>query len=69
MIISQALIDSEISREKYTTSINEKKRYRWLKEDIRMVKSQKSNAEKDKLIEKEKGIGTNEIIRWNNRNT
>ena len=63
MIISQALIDSEISREKYTTSINEKKRYRWLKEDIRMVKSQKSNAEKDKLIEKEKGIGTNEIIR------
>ena len=63
MIISQALIDSEISREKYTTSINEKKRYRWLKEDIRMVKSQKSNAEKDKLIEKEKGIETNEIIR------
>ena len=57
MIISQALIDSEISREKYTTSINEKKRYRWLKEDIRMVKSQNSNAEKDKLIEKEKGIG------------
>ena len=57
MIISQALIDSEISREEYTTSINEKKRYRWLKEDIRMVKSQNSNAEKDKLIEKEKGIG------------
>ena len=63
MIIYQALIDSEISREKYTASINEKKRYRWLKEDIRMVKSQNNNAEKDKLIEKEKGIGTNEIIR------
>ena len=33
-----------------------------------MMKNQRSDAEKDKLIEKGKRIGINEIIRQNNRN-
>ena len=46
MMISKALIDSDISHEEYTTIINEEKKYRRLKEDIRMMKSQRSDPEK-----------------------
>ena len=38
-LISQALIDLEISHEEYKSIINEKENYRKLKENIRMMKS------------------------------
>ena len=44
--IFEALINSEISHEDFTTIINEKKNYRELKESIRMMKTQRSNTEK-----------------------
>ena len=43
--ISEALINNEISHEDFMTAINEKK-YRGLKESIRMMNSQRSDAEK-----------------------
>ena len=44
--ISEALINSEISHQDFTTAINEEKNYRELKKSIRMMKYQRSNAEK-----------------------
>ena len=49
--ISKALMDNEISHEDFETIINEEKKYRELKESIRMMNSQRSNAEKVSLIE------------------
>ena len=43
-------------------TINEKKKYLKLKESIRMMNSQRSDAEKINLIEESKKIGINEII-------
>ena len=37
-LISQALIDLEISHEKYKTTVNEEENYRRLKVNIRMIK-------------------------------
>ena len=45
--ISEALIDQEISHEDFTTTINEEKNYRKLKETMRMIKSQRSHTEKN----------------------
>lgn len=59
MMISKALIDFEISHENYTFFISEKKKYRRLKESIRMMKNQRSDAEKVKLIEEGERIGIN----------
>ena len=59
MMISQALIDFEISRENYTFFISEEKKYRRLKESIRMMKNQRIDAEKVKLIEEGERIGIN----------
>ena len=53
-MIFQTLIDSNISYEDYTTVISEEERYRRMKEDIRMTKNQRSNAEKDELNEESK---------------
>ena len=47
------------------TIINEKKKYRELKQSIRMMNSQRSNAEKINLIEKGKKIGINEVLKCN----
>ena len=47
------------------TIINEEKKYRELKESIRMMNSQKSDAEKINLIEKGTKIGINEVINCN----
>ena len=44
--ISEALINNEISHEDFMTIINEEKKYRELKESIRMMNSQRSDAEK-----------------------
>ena len=44
--ISEALINSEITHEGFMIIINEEKKYRELKESIRMMNSQKSDREK-----------------------
>ena len=43
------------------TIINEEKKYQELTESIRMMNSQRSDAEKNNLIEEGKKIGINEI--------
>ena len=63
--ISEALINNEISHEDFMTIINEEKKYRELKESIRMMNSQRSDVEKISLIEEGKKIGINEVIKRN----
>ena len=63
--ISKALIDNEISHEDFMTIFNEEKKYRELKESIRMTNSQRSDAQKICLIEQGKKIGINEVIKRN----
>ena len=63
--ISKALMDNEISHEDFETIINEEKKYRELKESIRMINIQRSDAEKVNLIEEGKEIGINEVIMSN----
>ena len=58
--ISEALINNEISHEDFMTIINEEKKYREIKESIRMMNNQKSDVEKINQIEEGKKI--NEII-------
>ena len=52
--ISEALINNEISHEDFMTILNEEKKYRELKESIRMMNSQKIDVEKISLIEEGK---------------
>ena len=47
------------------TVVNEEKKYRELKEIIRMMNSQRSDTEKINLIEEGKKIGINEVIKRN----
>ena len=63
--ISEALVSNEISHEDFMTIINEEKKYRELKESIRMMNSQRSDVEKISLIEEGKKIGINEVIKRN----
>ena len=49
--VSEALINNKISHEGFLTIIDKEKKYRELKESIRMMNSQKSNVEKINLIE------------------
>ena len=63
--ISKAMMDNEISHEDFETIINEEKKYRELKESIRMMNSHRSDAEKVSLIEEGKKIGINEVIKRN----
>ena len=63
--ISEALVNSEISREDLMKIMNEEKKYGELKESIRMINSQRSNVEKIGFIEEGKKIGVNEVIRRN----
>ena len=58
-------MDNEISHEDFETTINEEKKYRELKETIRMMNSHRSDAVKVSLIEEGKKIGINEIINRN----
>ena len=66
--ISKALVDNEISHEDFEIVINEEKKYRELKESIRLMNSERSDAEKFNLMEKGKKIGINEVIRHNEIN-
>ena len=52
--ISEALINNEISHEDFMTILNEEKKYRELKESIRMMNSKRSDVEKVSLIEEDK---------------
>ena len=63
--ISKALMDNEISHEDFETIINEEKKYRELKESIRMMNSRRSDVEKINLIEEGKKIGINEVFKSN----
>ena len=60
--ISEALINNEISHEDFMSILNEEKKYRELKESIRMMNSQRSDVEKVSLIEEGKKIGIDEVI-------
>ena len=63
--ISEALINNEISHEDFMTIINEEKKYRELKESIRMMNSQRSDTEKINLTEEGKKISIDEVIKHN----
>ena len=63
--ISKAPINNEISHEDFMSIINEERNYRELKENIRMMKSQRSDAEKINLIEEGKKIGIGEVNKHN----
>ena len=52
--ISEALINNEINHEDFMTIINVENKYLELKESIRMMNSQRSDAEKVSLIEEGK---------------
>ena len=61
--ISEALINNETIHEDWLVILNEEKKYRELKESIRMMNGQRSDAEKISLIEEGKKIGINEVIK------
>ena len=52
--LSEALINNEISHEDFMTIINKEKKYRQLKESIRMMSTQISDTGKINLIEEGK---------------
>ena len=52
--VSESLINSEISHEDFMIIINGEKNYRELKESIRIMNSQRSDAEKVNLIQEGK---------------
>ena len=58
-------MDNEISHEDFETIINEEKKCRELKENIRMMNSQRSDTENVSLIQEGKKIGINEVIKRN----
>ena len=58
-------MDNEISLEEFEKIIIEEKKYRELKESIRMMNSQRSDAEKVNLIEEGIKIDINEDIKHN----
>ena len=59
------IASASCSFEDFTAIIIEEENYRRLKEDIIMIKSQRSDTEKEKLIEECKRIGINKMIRQN----
>ena len=65
MLISEALINNENSHEDFMTILSERKKCRELKENIRMMNSQRRDAEKNNLIEEGKKTVINEVIKRN----
>ena len=57
--ISEALLNNKISHEDFMKILNEEKKYRELKQKIRMMNSQRSDAEKNNLSEEGKKIRIN----------
>ena len=62
-LVSQVLIDLEISNKKCQTIINQKEKYKKMEEDIKMMESRRSQVGKDEWKEGNKGNETNEIIK------
>ena len=54
-LISQALIDPEISHEEFKTIVNEKEKYERMKENIRMMKNSDELGENNKSITENRG--------------
>ena len=63
--VSQALINNEIGHADFMIIINEERNYRELKESIRMMNSQRNDAEKINMIEEGKKIGIDEVTKRN----
>ena len=61
--ISEALINNEISHERFMLIINEERNYWELKERIGMMESQRSDTGKINLIQEGEKIGINGIIK------
>ena len=61
--ISKALMNNEISHEHFEIIMIEEKKYRELKESIRMTNSHRSDTENVSLIEEGKKKGINEVIK------
>ena len=59
------MINNEIIHEDFMTIMNEEKKYRELKESIRIMNSQWSDVENNSLVEEGKKIGNNEVIKRN----
>ena len=59
------MTNNETSHEDFMFILNEQTKYRELKESIRMMNSQRSDAEKISLIEEGKKIDINEVIKRN----
>ena len=64
-IISKELKDHEISHEDFTAIINEERNYHELEGSIRKMKIQRSDIEKDELMEDNKRMGIDEDIKQN----
>ena len=60
--VSEALTYNEISNDDFMTILNEEKKYRELKESIRMTNSQRNDVGKVSLIEEGKKIGINKVV-------
>ena len=63
--ISEALQNNEISHADFVAIINEEKKYRELKENIKMMNSQRSDTQKNNLIEEDQKIGIDKVIKPN----
>ena len=63
--ICEALINNEIKHEEFTAIIDEEKKYGEVKESIRIMNSQISDAVKINLIEEGKKIGISEVVKHN----
>ena len=59
------MINNEICQEEFTFILNEQTKYQELKESIRVMNSQRSDAEKVSLIEDSKKVGINKVIKCN----
>ena len=62
---SEALINNETNHEDFMTIIKEENKYQELKESIRIMNSQRSDTEKNNLIEEGKKLSVNEVIKSN----
>ena len=63
--VSEALINNDISHEDFTMIINKEKNCHKLKKSIRIIKCQRSDTEKNDLIEEGKRKGFDVIFRQN----
>ena len=63
--ISEKLINNEISHADFMTIINEEINYREVKESLKVMKIPRIDTEKIILIEKDKNIGIDKIIKRN----